>query len=247
MYVDESGDPGHSVYGSDHFILSGLIIHQSDWETSLNNLKDFRKLMSHNYGFNQRLEIHASEMIRINKDKKYQKIHKSKRISVLKDYCTEIPNLFANIRIINVCIKKSEHKGKDIFELAWSRLLQRYSTFIVKMGVDNELGVMIVDDTDSIKLQNLQRKLRTYNPIPSNYGPEPYNLPLTNIIEDPFSRDSKHSYFIQTVDVVAHLLYRKEYPKGSLKKYGMHLQFDKVKAILLKEASNSDPNGIVRK
>ena len=24
MYVDESGDPGHSRYGSKHFILSGI-------------------------------------------------------------------------------------------------------------------------------------------------------------------------------------------------------------------------------
>ncbi len=247
MYVDESGDPGHSLYGSEHFILSGLVIHQKDWETSLNSLKYFRKTMSQNYGFNQRLEIHASEMIRINKEKKYQKIHKSKRISVLKDYCTEIPNLFAGSKVINICIKKSDHTGKDIFELAWSRLLQRYSTFITKMGVDNELGIMIVDDTDSLKLQNLQRKLRTYNPIPSNYGPQPYNAPLSNIIEDSFSRESRHSYFIQTVDVIAHLLYRREYPKGSLKKYGIDIQFDKLKPILLKEASGSDPNGIVHK
>lgn len=247
MYVDESGDPGHSTYGSEHFILSGLIVHQTDWEISLNNLKKFRKTMSERYGFNQRLEIHASEMIRINKEKKYRAIHKNKRINVLKDYCAEIPNLFSKSKILNVCIKKSEHADKDIFELAWSRLLQRYSTYITKMGLENELGIMIVDDTDSIKLQNLQRKLRTYNPIPSNYRPQPYNAPLFNIIEDPFSRESRHSYFIQTVDVIAHLLYRKEYPKGSLKKYGLHFQFDKLEKILLKEASNSDANGIVRK
>ena len=101
--------------------------------------------------------------------------------------------------------------------MAWSRLLQRYDTYLKKEAKDK--GIVIVDDTDSIKLQSLQRKMRVYNPLPSHYSNNSYNSPIDNIIEDPFSRNSNQSYFIQTVDVIAHLLYRKEYPKGSLKKF----------------------------
>ena len=32
LYVDESGDPGKDKHSSPHFILSGLIISQEDWD-----------------------------------------------------------------------------------------------------------------------------------------------------------------------------------------------------------------------
>ncbi len=100
--------------------------------------------------------------------------------------------------------------------------------------------------TDSLKLMALQRKMRIYNPTPSHFS-EPYNAPIDNVIEDTFSRSSYHSYFLQSVDLVAHLLYRKEYPKGSLKKFGIEHLFEKLEPILLKQASRSDEFGIVRK
>jgi hypothetical protein len=38
-----------------------------------------------------------------------------------------------------------------------------------------------------------------------------------------------------------------EYPKGSLKKFGLEHQFKKLEPILLKQASKNDEFGIVRK
>ncbi|AHJ95662.1 hypothetical protein Hsw_0067 [Hymenobacter swuensis DY53] len=42
-------------------------------------------------------------------------------------------------------------------------------------------------------------------------------------------------------------MYRKEYPKGSLKKFGFQYIFDSLDSLLLKEAASSDPQGIVRR
>lgn len=245
MYVDESGDPGVHQYSSKHYILTGLVISQDHWEKYLTRLKGFRKYVKGKYGLNQRTEIHASELIRINKIEEYKKITKTNRINILKDYCTEIPKIFDTATIINVCIKIDEHPGRDIFELAWNRLLQRYDMFLKKDCGDK--GVIITDDTDSIKLMKLQRKMKVYNPMPSHFNENPYNAPIDNIIEDPLSRSSHHSYFIQTADVVSHILYRKEFPKGSLKKFGLELQFQKFEPILLKKAAKADDLGIVRK
>lgn len=47
--------------------------------------------------------------------------------------------------------------------------------------------------------------------------------------------------------MIAHTLYRMEYPKGSLKKFGIEHQFKKLEPILLKQASKNDNYGIVRK
>lgn len=244
MYVDESGDTGLTGHASEHFILSGLIVHQNDWNKYMERLKIFRKALKDKYGLNQRTEIHAAELIRINKQKEYRKIRKTERINILKNYCSQMPIMFDSAKVINICIHKEDHKEQDIFELAWSRLLQRYDTFLKKSV--NDKGIVIADDTDSVKLRNLQRKMRVYNPITSHYTGY-YNAPIDNILEDSFMRDSSHSYFIQSADVIAHILYRKEYPKGSLKKFGLEYVFNKIEPILLKKASSYDELGIVRK
>lgn len=95
-------------------------------------------------------------------------------------------------------------------------------------------------------IRNTIRKMRIYNPVPSHYRSY-YDNPIKNLIEDEFNRDSKHSYFIQTVDVISQILYRKKYPKSSLKKYNIDKYFQILEPILLKEASRSDEFGIVRK
>ncbi|MBL7913209.1 MAG: DUF3800 domain-containing protein [Bacteroidia bacterium] len=246
LYVDESGDPGISQYSSKHFILTGLIVSQDNWDKNLRNLKEFRKALKANYGFNQRTEIHANELIRISGNEDYKKFTKTQRIGILKEYARQIPIIFNDSKFINICIDKSQHKSHtEIINLAWGRLIERYDTYLKKVAKDN--GVIISDDTDGKKVMQLLRKMRIYNPVKSHFYDGPYNAPSDNIIEDVFQRNSKDSYFIQTVDVVTQLLYRKEYPKGSLKKYGLERQFDLLHPVLLLEASRNDPFGIVRK
>jgi hypothetical protein len=245
MYVDESGDPGTHPFSSPHYILSALIVSQNEWDKYLTRLKAFRKSLKQQYGINQRTEIHTAELIRINKMEEYKAITKTNRINIIKDYCSQIPLIFDTAHAINICIKINEHPNTDIFNLAWSRLLQRYDTYLKKDAKDK--GIIVADDTDSLKLMTLQRKMRLYNPTPSHYTEGTYNAPIDSIIEDTFSRSSHHSYFIQSVDVIAHSLYRKEYPKGSLRKFGLEHQFQKIEPILLKKASKNDEYGIVRK
>lgn len=246
MYVDESGDPGISKNSSPHFILSGLIISGNEWKEYLNRLKAFRKSLKVTYGLNQRTEIHAAELIRIKSLDAYRKIHKTNRINILKDYSAQIPIIFDNAKIINVCFKTSDFDDtKKLQMTAWGRLIQRFDTYLKKKVKDK--GIIVADDTDANVIMQLLRKMRIYNPISSHYSGGFYNAPVDNIIEDIFQRSSHHSYFIQTVDVIAHLLYRKEYPKGSLKKFGLEKMFMRFEPILLKEASKMDDYGIVRK
>lgn len=245
MYVDESGDPGIGLHSSPHFILSGLIVNQNEWDKYLLRLKAFRKSIKTKYGLNQRTEIHSTELIRINKLEEYKSISKTNRINILKEYGAEIPRIFDTAKIINICLLKADYQESgEIQKVAWQRLIQRYDTFLKKMTTDK--GIIVSDDTNSLVLMQLLRKMRVYNPTPSHFGGT-YQAPTDSIIEDIFMRSSQHSYFIQTVDVVCHLLYRKEFPKGSLRKYSLEHQFQKLEPILLKEACRNDPFGIVRK
>jgi hypothetical protein len=245
MYVDESGDPGLNHYGSPFFILSGLIVPQDEWPKYLDRLKTLRRSIKSSYGLLLREEIHASELIRINKLKSYSAIKKTDRIQILKQYCSQIPIIFDTAKVINICLKKTDFQNaQDVQITAWSRLIQRFDTYLKKSTKDK--GMIISDEVNSFGIMQLLRKMRVYNYTPSHYGP-PYNTPADSIIEDLVQRNSMHSYFIQTADVIAHLLYRKEVPKGSLKKFGIEHYFDLLEPVLLKEASKSDPLGIVRK
>lgn len=250
LYVDESGDSGKYTEGisknSPHYILSALIISQDDWSNYLEKLKTLRGVIKEKYGLNPRVEIHASELIRVNKIDEYRAISKRKRMEILKFYSEQIPIIFDSSKVLNICLDKTSQKSKqDIQQLAWSRLIQRFDNYLTKSVKDK--GIIISDTMNQESLiRNTIRKMRIYNPVPSYYGSF-YDNPIKNIIEDAFSRDSKHSYFIQTADVIAQILYRKEYPKASLKKYNVDKYFNKLKPILLDDAARYDEYGIVRK
>jgi len=183
--------------------------------------------------------------VRIDKIKQYRAITKSKRIEILKHYCEQIQNIFPKNRIINICLDKTQYKSKNaIQEVAWDRLIQRFDNYLKKAGKD--FGTIISDSLNNKKLiRNKLRKMRIRNNVPSFFGSY-YNNPVKYILEDISERDSKQSYFIQTVDVIAFVLYKREYPKGSGKKYNLDKLFYALEPVLLKKAS-SDKYGVVRK
>ena len=232
LYVDESGDPGKIKEGqglnSKHFILSGLIISQEDWFANLDRLKIFRKMLRDNFGLRLRDEIHCSELIRINKMEAYKSIKKKDRLKIFELFISQIPIIFDTAKVINICFDKSKFEStQDIQELAWKRLVQRSNTYLKKSV--NDKGIIISDTTNETLIRNLLRKMRIYNPVSSHYGGY-YNTPIDSIIEDAFMRDSKHSYFIQAVDAIAQALYRKKYPKSSLKKYNVDKYFENFRS-----------------
>jgi Protein of unknown function (DUF3800) len=251
MYVDESGDPGKfNGLNSKHFILSGIIISQNDWMPTLKKLKDFKDYCKKQYNLPIGTEIHASELIRINKLEDYKSIKKHDRINIIKDFMREIPLIFSTSKIINVYLDKEQFpESTDFQQLAWQRLIQRFDTYLKRSAKD--LGMIISDDTNEPLVRALLRKMRVYNPVPNMYpstsGQSFRQIPTDNIIEDVIMKASDKSYFIQAVDTVAHCLYRREQPKGSLKKYNIEVFFNFLEPILLKEAAKTDKDGIVRR
>lgn len=245
MYVDESGDPGeYNGNNSKHFILSGIIVNDKDWKSSLDKFKNFRLELKNSYNFLLKTELHASEFIRINKNEDYRKIKKTNRLFILRKTSETIPLIFKNSKVINILLDKTKIKLEDYQDTAWKRLIQRYDNYLSNK---NDYGIIISDTTDEKIVRNIIRKMRYFNYISSHYNDKSYNKPVKYILEDLFMRNSQHSYFIQAADVIAHLLYRYEYPKGSLKKFNVEKYFLNFDKILLKDASKSDKLGIVRK
>lgn len=217
-----------------------------EWNTSFERLKNLRLAIKEQFHLPIREEIHAVELVRIHKIAAYRNIKKRHRLQLLESFISALPNVFTKSKVINICLDKTKTDCdgfQDYSEKAWNRLIQRFDNFLKH---EKAQGIIISDTTNEPKTRKLLRRMRAFNPVPSRYGGTRQAV-TDSIIEDPFMRNSQHSYFIQCVDVISHCLYRKEYPKASLKKYNLHKLFNYVEPILLIEASRDDPLGIVRK
>jgi len=256
MYVDESGDPGIADPNappdrrpSAHYILSGLIIPITEWRNYLSAIVDIRRYIKRKYGIPVREELKGATLVNPRGNPYLRKLSRRQRVDIYQYIFDQMVSRMNRIKIINIYCDKEKYyyqntQNTDLEFEAWKRLIQRFDNFLSKQ---EELcyGVVLADQTNEIKLRKILRKMRVFNPIPSRYGGY-YYKPTERIVEDPIMRDSKHSFFIQLCDLVAHALYRKEHPKGAYRKYNVDRLFDKVCPLLLTEASRSDRLGIVR-
>jgi len=250
MYVDESGDSGMVGSPTQHYVLTGIVIHELRWRNYLDQLVDFRKRMLSKFGLHLREEIHAAQFITRPGD--VSRIKKNDRLTILREFAVELGTM-ADFNVINVVVDKStKDSNYDVFGMAWKVLVQRfentisYRKFRGPMNADDK-AMIISDHTDDKKLTALMRRMRRYNPIPNdrNHTVGYQNRIVRYIIEDPNFRDSNESYFIQAADLAAYLLYQNYWPNLYMKKKSGKNYFNKLEPILCKVASKTDPLGIV--
>ncbi len=249
MYVDESGDVGLINSPTRYFCLSGLVVHESKWDELLELIIDFRRYIRAQYSFKLREEIHSSHFL--HKPGELSRIPKSMRLRLLRDIIDFEAELKEIIRIINVVVDKdSKAENSDIFEIAWTTLIQRFENTInyknfVGSNNDSDTGMLFVDQTDEVKLRSLARRMRKYNPIPNSMGGGYRMKPTKWIIEDAVHQNSLHSYIIQLCDVNAYFLNQMMQPCSYVKKKGGRNYFQRLLPILSTQASRNNAFGIV--
>jgi len=109
----------------------------------------------------------------------------------------------------------------------------------------DECAILITDRTHDDHLRKIMREMRAYNPIAKKYGGGAFNILVRRLLDDPVPRNSSHSYLIQLADLAAYALARRDLPRDKLKPYKFETYFDILDPVLLKSASNSDPQGVV--
>jgi len=250
LYVDESGDIGMCNSPADWYILSGLILHELEWHSTLEKIITFRRVLRDNYGLKLREEIHALHFI--HNPRELARIPKHIRLRILRDVI-DFEATLNSISILNVAVYKiGKPSNYEVFKIAWTALLQRFHNTVEKgnfPGQKNrhDYGIVIADQTDEPKLRRLARRIRKYNPVPSKYSGGGYrDIHLTTLIEDPVHRNSLHSYFVQLADVNAYFLLQKLKPCGYIRRKGGRSYFDRLLPVLCTVASTKDPQGIVR-
>jgi hypothetical protein len=112
----------------------------------------------------------------------------------------------------------------------------------------DDRGVILPDMGDVKKITEILRRMRRYNPVPNqaDHGPGYRNIRISNLVEDPYFKDSRDSYFIQAADLAAFLIYQKISPNSYMRRKSAHNYFNRLGPVLCRVAATGDSEGIVR-
>ncbi len=179
------------------------------------------------------------------------RIPKHQRLEILRRYADKLASM-PDLSLICVVVDKANKPATyDVFDAAWKALIQRFENTLAHRNFPgprnpDDMGMLFPDRSDEKKLNALLRSMRAFNPVPSQQSSGYRNLQIRTIIEDPNYRDSSHSYFIQSVDVTAFLLYQHLSPSTYMRKKSGQNYFGRLAPIVCKHASPRDPSYIVR-
>lgn len=235
IYIDDSGDEEIAIF-------SALAIPVIKWHESFRLVRDFRRDLKKNFGIYVYKELHAWKFISGRGRPSPNIITKSQRASIFIN-ALELISSLPGARLFNTIAPKS--KQEEAFEWMLNRINRTLTTW-------KSYGLIISDEGKEPVYTRLVRKMYVFNPIPSKFGAwedtgkKWKDIPLDRLVEDPFFKDSTQSYFVQLADFCAYSLLRRENPLPSKSKYGIDRAFSKLNKILVKEASNQDPEGIIR-
>jgi len=245
-YVDESGDTGHNTRITKYFTLSGIIVADSNWKAFLDRVKAFRKGLKRDFRLTLKADLRATDLWMNRGDFRKLNLNYADRARIFRR-TAELLRYSQEVAILTVSINKDSSQlpsTSKIGEIAWTMFLQRYENWLL---AKQEFGIVVNDEGYEKMARMLSRKMRVYNPIPSHYGGY-YQSPLVKIIEDPFSRHSQDSYFIQLADISAYLArLRHDHTPGHTKhkQYGIHKLYKRIKPRYMMEASRKDNYGFV--
>lgn len=245
LYADESGDSGLINSPTRYYVLSGIIIHELSWNNWLGVMQNMRQRFKQSYGLKMNEEIHSSPFL--TNPGALARIPKHIRLTILREVLDTIAST-PGTNVFAVVVDKTKHvnNSTDVFELAWKAFIQRFENTLNCnnfKGPQNsqDFGLVITDNTNDFKLRKILRKMRRFNPIPSMYTNLPTRyLQLISVTEDPVSRDSAHSLFIQAADVVSFSVYQHFAPNSYIKQKGGHYYIHKLDPVLCKAVSRAN-------
>jgi len=244
-YVDESGDPGRNTTITKYFTLSGIIVADSNWKSFLDRVKTFRKGLKRDFRLTLKADLRASDLWKNSGDFRKLNLSYADRRRIFRR-TAEFLRYSQEVTILNISINKSAPQlttTSKISEIAWTLFFQRFENWLV-VNKNKELGIVVNDEGHEKLTRMLSRKMRVYNPIPSHYGGY-YQAPLVKIIEDPFSRHSQDSYFVQLADMGAYLARLRHDHTPRQAKWGIHKLYKRIKPRYMLEASRTDNYGFV--
>jgi hypothetical protein len=97
-------------------------------------------------------------------------------------------------------------------EVSWEFLLQRIERLTVRKPLGPTMAMIVHDEGEGAAVRKLARRARRIGTAGSAFGTGSLSVPLTRLVDDPVTRNSTQSYFIQLADLSAYAAFRRLYP-----------------------------------
>jgi hypothetical protein len=243
FYIDES-------YDEHKFVVTALGMRADQWKANFAATKAFRQHLKDTHGIKLSAEIHATRFIRDRDDGiSNQRLDHATRHAIFQEVLAHIGSL--KIKAINVCLDVPTFGSKGVHLVAIQRLANRIQATMAHKSRDSH-AVMIFDEGKNKDITKLMRKIAVFNPTPSAFGAwsggaSSKNIVTDRILDDPFFKDSKRSYFLQHADCAAFTLLKRETVLSPfIQRWGYDKLYPSLHKICFKKAAGKDPLGIVR-
>jgi hypothetical protein len=208
-YVDESGDRGAS--GSKTYVLACVLIRSSQWGKAFDGLIAFRRFLRGRTGIPMRAEIKASFLLHNSGPLRDLGLSEKARKFVYRGLLRVQPNL--GLETFAIIINKAElaktRPTADPMVVAWTFMMQRLER-LTRQPQDQLL--LIHDEGEAETVRKIARRFRRFGTAGSLFGGGYAIPPFTGLLDDPVSRNSQHSYFLQLADLNAYAAFRRTYP-----------------------------------
>jgi hypothetical protein len=191
VYVDESGDPGAHHSPTATYFLSSLRIPADRWAEAQNRLVSFRQRMRDQLGLKLAAEIHAVEFL--GGAKMFLGLEARQRLRVALWLIRELRQI-PEIRCLTVGCHKHAHA--EPMKACWRQLAHS-----LESSTPGQM-IMLADMGEEAAIRQAIAQFRAETPR------------QTTLIEDPFHRDSRHSYFLQATDLLAYLHRQRHHPNA---------------------------------
>lgn len=210
-YVDESGDPGdYAKGGSKTFTLGCVLVEAKHWPSLFDRVIGFRRSLKTDFGIPVRAELKANYLI--NNGGPYMRslaLSEAARYRVYRNTIRLIPKL--GLTAFAIVIRKQQllSGGRSPQAIAWEYLIQRLERFSTKNGHP----IMVVhDEGEGPLVRSFLRKSRRAGSAGMAFGQGALSVPFSLLVDDPVSRRSDQSYFLQFADLAAYAAFRAVVP-----------------------------------
>ena len=208
-YVDESGDRGPTANGgSQSYTLACVFVRASQWAHAFDGLIGFRRFLRDKTHLPMRAELKTNFLIRNSGPLRDLHLSKKARKFIYRGLLRLQPTL--NLQTFAIVIHKQRaiqrRPNDDPFITAWTYMMQR----LEHLTRDSREPLLLVhDEGETETIRYIARKFRRYGTAGSLFGGGYQIPPFVGLIDDPVSRNSQHSYFLQLADLNAYAAFRR--------------------------------------
>ena len=248
-YIDESEGPRY-------YVRSALGVDAERWNDLFTDIHAWRMELRDRYGIPLDRELHACDLLAgrgllAKNGDANERLSPQQGAEVFLSGLRRLESAardLGGIEVINVCLHKPRSRNHE--QASLNRLLNRINTSVTSTG---RHAFLIFDEGREEMISRLYRKLKVRNQVPSRYeawegGEKTRNIPIASIIGGPAFRSSKTDYLLQMADFIAHaLLKQEEAPVPRVADLSIDRAFSILDVALNRDASRSDPQGVVRR